>query len=136
MGMEGASELAEEIAKQEEMGKPLVGDLEDFKALRDEHADPTFKAKIEGLAEGYAGLRRVRRDGNCFMRGFLFAWMRQVMVQGLHEERDKVIALVAASKAEQVAAGMQEFIIEDFHEALQTLVEKLQGEDLDEEKLL
>merc|ERR1711934_210468 len=31
---------------------------------------------------------------------------------------------------------MQEFIIEDFHEALQTLVEKLQGEDLDEEKLL
>jgi len=135
--MDEASIAAQEMAVEEELAKPLIGDLEQsFDVLREEHEDPIFRAKIKGLGEGYAGIRRVRRDGNCFLRGFLFAWMRQVMVCNLAEERDRVLALIVASKAEQIEAGMQEFIIEDFHEALQSLVEKLQQSELDEAELV
>ena len=53
---------------------PLVGDKEPFTALRSEYANNArFTHKVDTGAEQFSHMRRVRGDGSCFYRSYLYS---------------------------------------------------------------
>ena len=97
--------------------QPLVGELESapFASLHDEYSSRVWQAQVASLVgKGYRGLRRVRGDGNCFLRAFAVAYMGKFV-----EERDLAGAARARDRAKALAkslksAGFEEMVTEDF----------------------
>lgn len=61
-------------------------------------------------------MRRTRPDGNCFFRGFTFAYFEFLLAS--EEELDKFIELVDKCKDMLVKSGFLFFTIEDFHDTV------------------
>jgi ubiquitin thioesterase protein OTUB1 len=67
--------------KQEEIGNtPLVSTLLDFDSLEQEYAsgESIWSEKIDQLKSSCTGMRRIKKDGNCFYRAFAFRFMELV----------------------------------------------------------
>ncbi|KAJ0401198.1 hypothetical protein P43SY_007617 [Pythium insidiosum] len=104
---------------------PLVGEPAPVLQLRKEfegNANPNFLHGITTLDRHYEAMRRVRRDGNCFFRGFIFALCEQ-LVRRDDSDAEKTAALLARiqtairkSKTELVAIGYSEVAIDTFWE--------------------
>jgi len=71
-------EIEEEIKR-----RPLVGLKEgSFSSLKEElKGTPPFTRKIPHLETKYSTIRRIRGDGNCFYRGFLFRLVEILVFQ-------------------------------------------------------
>lgn len=108
---------------------PMVGDrVGVLSALRAEYArNPMvgFARGIEALDARYASLRRVRKDGNCFYRGFLYRYLEHLCSTEASAraasaspcaELVRIKALVAASKAKILGVGYEESAIDMFWE--------------------
>lgn len=56
----------------------IISEFLSFEALEAEYAENRgFLLKIPYLAERFRGFRRVRGDGNCFYRAFLYSLLEQ-----------------------------------------------------------
>lgn len=80
----------EEIDSQIAASQPLVGPLEPLSMLLQAYKDNPEKGFVEGvedLARRYARMRRIRRDGNCFYRAFLFAYLAGLVEEGIEDGR-------------------------------------------------
>lgn len=113
----------------------LIGELQSPSVLMEEYQNadrPGFVPGVVYLTEKYGHIRRVRGDGNCFYRAFLFSYLEE-LIKGnksdnssyYQEERVRMLSLIVASKEFVVSMGYSEFVIESFHEALVELLENL-----------
>jgi ubiquitin thioesterase protein OTUB1 len=67
-------EIADGVAAQ-----PLIGPPESFEVLTEQlKGNEAFLRKLPNVAARYAALRRVRGDGNCFFRAFIYSLLQQV----------------------------------------------------------
>ena len=75
----------------------------------------------------YKNVRRMRRDGSCFYRAFLFQLFEHLITQT--EDRtlyNKVKAVTEASKEDLMTnAGYDEIVISDFYDAFSEAINKL-----------
>jgi len=108
-------------------------------ALGAEYADNPqrgFATSIRRLDGAYASLRRVRKDGNCFYRGFLYRYLEELLVAQLsHEvacgaasacpELARIRAVVRGSKAALLEVGYEEVVVDDFWETLVGVLDRL-----------
>lgn len=121
----------DEQQSNEGTGGPLVSDPMSVLCLKAEYvgnANANFMHGIEGLSRRYEGLRRVRGDGNCFFRGFIFALCEQLLpptdplalseveLQRQHALRLRIQDTIRKSKGELVAIGYSEVAIDAFWE--------------------
>jgi len=115
----------EEIESQIAATQPLVGALEPPSVLLPDYKDNPakgFVAGVEDLARRYRMMRRVRGDGNCFYRAFLFAYLAGLVEGGVGEggkkkkEWDKLAKTVKDSKGWLVEVGFEEVAIDMFWE--------------------
>lgn len=116
-----AEEIAGEVSK-----RPLVGPLEPLQTLESEYAEnPKFIDKIRAAsAADYPMFRRVRGDGSCFYRAYVFGileWMSQTLRDAKASEADKqqvaaTVKIVEASMDEVMKFGYERFTMEDFYE--------------------
>lgn len=60
------------LKKEIEDQMPFISDLTDLGVLREEYRDNKFELCFEEVHGRYGAVRRLRRDGNCFYRAFLF----------------------------------------------------------------
>ena len=79
-----------------------------------------FRSKAERIANIWHRMRRVRPDGNCFYRAFLFGILERSLAD-LSTLRSKLSSLAENCKN----AGYDSFAIDDFHEMLQDQLESL-----------
>ncbi|XP_047962377.1 OVARIAN TUMOR DOMAIN-containing deubiquitinating enzyme 1 [Salvia hispanica] len=101
----------------EEAGKiPFVGDKEPLSSLADEYesGNPILLEKIKVLTEQYAAIRRTRGDGNCFFRGFMFAYLDHILESQDHAEIDRITVSVEECRKTLISLGYAEFTFEDF----------------------
>lgn len=97
----------------------MVSEIQELSNLaKDYEGNAVFSEKIKHLENFYSGFYRVRGDGNCWYRSFLFA-----LFDCVARRRDNALALrienlVMESKDKLVAAGFPEFGLEDFWEIL------------------
>lgn len=63
--------LTAELKEQQAQSRPLLGTIEPISVLRQEYEGSAgaFSAKIDTLdKDGWSGVRRTRRDGDCWYR--------------------------------------------------------------------
>ena len=114
---------------EEETLPPKIGYLQSPNILLAEYekADsPGFIPGIEYLNMQYKSMRRVRGDGNCFYRAFVFSYVESLLNDyNLEGERKasaeaeivRITEVIARSKEELVDKhGYSEMAIESFHE--------------------
>lgn len=105
---------------------PLVSDPMAVLCLKAEYvgnANANFMHGIDALNRKYEAMRRVRGDGNCFFRGFIFALCEQLLPPRDARAEPAVLALrsriqetIRQSKSELVAIGYSEVAIDAFWE--------------------
>jgi len=86
---------------------------------------------FDELYKRYTHVRRLRRDGNCFYRAFLFQIFEHFIINKEDEQYKKVIAVVEKSKKDLMEIGYDEIVIEDFHEVFLTELKKLATINID-----
>ncbi|XP_071657612.1 ubiquitin thioesterase OTUB1 isoform X2 [Patagioenas fasciata] len=86
--------------------------------------DHVYRQKIQALLQKYSHIRKTRPDGNCFYRAFGFAHLEALLDDAQELQRFKEVS--ARSKEELVAQGFTEFTIEDFHNTLMELIERVE----------
>ncbi|GLI64035.1 hypothetical protein VaNZ11_007192 [Volvox africanus] len=101
---------AEQAQKSE-----YVGIQEPMSALKEEYVNgnQNFVQKIEKLEGNYGTFRRTRGDGNCFFRGFIFAYLESLLLARDLAECNRFTSVVQAWKAHLVDGGFQELVFED-----------------------
>lgn len=96
---------------------PLISGMETISALENEYLDDTvYATKVQDLASKYKSIRRVRPDGNCFFRGFAYAYIEHISKNKTEFEEFKKLA--AQSKDKLVQLGFPVFTLEDFHDVI------------------
>ncbi|CAM8978019.1 unnamed protein product [Rhodiola kirilowii] len=105
-----------DIRDQEAEKIPYVGDKEPLSALTAEYqsGSPILLEKIKVLSDQYGFIRRTRGDGNCFFRGFMFAYLEYLLVSQDQTEVDRVKGNVEQCKKTLQSLGYAEFTFEDF----------------------
>jgi ubiquitin thioesterase protein OTUB1 len=92
-----------------------------------------FVPAIHFLDQKYAGFRKVRRDGNCFYRAFLFSYLDKVLsflekseteAKG-KEELDRFISVILTSKEVLIGLGFSEFTFECIFDEMVELLTRL-----------
>ena len=105
--------------------EPMIGDLISLNSLLAEYQNADLPGYIPGihyLESKYAGLRKIRRDGNCFYRAFLFSYLENIYrllekgsVHGKNE-LDRLISVIKGSKTNLIELGFSEIAFECFYD--------------------
>ena len=95
--------------------QPLISDFENFSGLTAQLAgNANFSRKVEGLATSYLGLHKVRGDGSCFYRSYLFAAIQLAT----HDAAALTVLTdrVGASRDRLLAGGFPDYCVDDAYE--------------------
>jgi|EP00670_Eutreptiella_braarudii_P000960 ubiquitin thioesterase protein OTUB1 len=124
--------------KAEQTSFPLVGDMQGFDELEQEFQGgaEVVLQKIQQLKAKYTGLRRVRRDGNCFIRAFVFGLLETLIGKSDTSEVQRILECIRHSKTTLVASGLEEFTFEDFHETFVSELERVANGECTPDHLL
>ncbi|CAN1187774.1 OVARIAN TUMOR DOMAIN-containing deubiquitinating enzyme 1 [Linum perenne] len=95
---------------------PFIGEREPLSALAAEYqsGNVILQQKIQLLSEQYAAIRRTRGDGNCFFRGFMFAYLEHILRSQDRKEVDRVKLNVEECRKTLQSLGYADFTFEDF----------------------
>ncbi|KAG2448866.1 hypothetical protein HYH02_006216 [Chlamydomonas schloesseri] len=118
-----------------------VGQEENLDALKAEYenGNQNFVQKISKLGERYRTFRRTRGDGNCFFRGFIYAYLEGLLQSQDLVEANRFMSVVQSWKGKLVEGGFQELVFEDAMELLLEQVKEVTRASTDQfsqEKLL
>jgi len=118
--LEQERQIAEEIKASSQM----IGDRTDLTPLQEQFAcDAVYTFKVSSLLPHYSHFRRTRPDGNCFFRGFLFAYLERCIA--LPEELARFKKNIEDSKQELFDLGFPQFTTEDFHDTFVATLEEV-----------
>jgi len=114
------SEIDQEVKKQ-----PLIGPVEPIVSLKSTLTDQIFIDKIDSIPAKYT-VRRLRGDGNCFYRGFLFGLLAQLDTNTPNS--DHLWQKFSSSFSELlVRAGFEPSAVDIFFEVAQEELEALRA---------
>lgn len=120
--MEVENKLKQEINDN----TPFISDLIDLGVLKEEYKDNKFENCFDTLYTRYKRVRRLRRDGNCFYRAFLFQIFEHFILNDDKTLYKQFVELVEASKKDMMeVCGYDEIVIEDFYDTFITELKKL-----------
>ncbi|RXG72833.1 Ubiquitin thioesterase otubain-like [Armadillidium vulgare] len=112
-----------EIAEEIKNSFPLIGPLEGLGSLQKEFEhDVIYSSKLQSK---FSRIRRTRPDGNCFLRGFIFAYL-DYCVQN-REELTRFKKILESSKTELFDLGFPKFTTEDFYDMFVEVVSDLEA---------
>jgi len=109
--------------------QPLTSERKPISSLQALYATETSASNFgQGLQalqqQGYAEIRTVRGDGNCFYRAFLYAVLEQMRRANNESEAKRITAfLKEQSWKDMLAAGYDEMALEVFYDAVVELLE-------------
>ena len=122
LSTEYENKLKQEIAES----SPHISELLDLSVLKQEYAQNKFENCFDVLYTKYKRVRRLRRDGNCFYRAFLFQLMEHCILTDDKTQYNKIVSIIEQSKEDLMKnAGYDEIVIEDFYDTLLDSFKKL-----------
>jgi len=116
--------IAEEVAKSQ----PLVGKLQKLSELEEEYKNNAkFLKKIQTVDKRFPkGFRRVRGDGNCFYRAYLFGCFESM--RNNEDQVSEFAKFILGSLDRLEKAGFPRLTTEDAHDTIIDLVSWLKTE--------
>lgn len=122
----------EAIEREIKESSALVSDYVSLEELKTEYVgNERFLTGIDHLLSlEYRFLKRIRGDGNCFYRAFLYRYLQNM--KGNIDERKRILQVIETSKQELAAVGYTELTIEPFYDAfLEYLTDLNESTDVD-----
>ena len=122
------SEQMEKIRLEIAMSQPMVGPMVNPSTLladyRGNAEEQSFCAGIDYLSKTYKVMRKVRGDGNCFFRAFLFGYLENLLELYNNvaskdialTELNRFTAIINGSLQDLESVGYPVFAVETFHE--------------------
>ena len=115
----------------------MIGEAKELDSLLEEYTSDESKGfcyQLKTLCNNYM-IRRVRGDGNCFYRAFLFAYLDKLLVglsdtekkNGALKELERFKGIISKSLSDLVSVGYSEFALEIFSDMLIELLEQLRS---------
>jgi len=100
----------------------------DLGVLKEEYKANKFENCFDVLYGRYKQVRRMRRDGSCFYRAFLFQLFEHCITNTQDRSLlEKVKRITDESKQDLMTnAGYDEIVIEDFYDSFKEAVDKLE----------
>ncbi|GLC34475.1 hypothetical protein PLESTB_001257100 [Pleodorina starrii] len=116
-----------QIRAEQAQKSEYVGFEEPMSALKEEYinGNQNFVQKIGKLESSYSTFRRTRGDGNCFFRGFIYAYLESLLLTHDLAECNRFTSVVQSWKARLVEGGFQELVFEDAMDLLLEQVKEL-----------
>jgi len=99
-----------------ELTTPLIS--EDFKidVLIEEYKDnEEYSKSIENITKKYKYIRKVRRDGNCFYRSFIFRLFEYICIKNQKTLFEKIKQKIVNAKELTTKNGYEWTVVEDFY---------------------
>ena len=131
-----SNEYENQLKKDIEDNSPFISELMDTNVVMHEYTGTKFEASFSQLIKskeeggrGYQHIRRLRRDGNCFYRAYLFQLFEHYALDmGEYKTQyDNLIKIVEESKEDlSKNAGYEEIVIEDFYDVFLENLKKLE----------
>lgn len=119
----------EAIEKEVKTNSKLVAGKEDIGILLKEYEqNPSFLNGIQYLTSHYANIRKIRGDGNCFYRGFLFAFVERFYQQ--EQVLQDFLDRIKQTRTELVQVGYEDSTLEIFYDTLVEYVQNLKNVQL------
>ena len=136
VGPSGGSEIMDQINLNQDYenelrkaineSMPFISDLQPLNLMQHEFGDSKFVKCFDALQQRYTQIRRLRRDGNCFYRAFLYQIFEHFVLSGCGTDYNNFIKMLKESKDDLVKEGGYDLIvIEDFFDCFLEEVEKL-----------
>lgn len=106
---------------------PLVSKLVEIDILKAEYAgNDGFLRKLDSLSKRFSSIRRIRPDGNCFYRAYLFGILEQIA--GNKERHAAFTATAKQTLQYCLDVGYEKVAVEDFADVFNMCVGDLSGE--------
>ena len=122
--------LMEEIEKEIRETQVLTSNKLEVAKLRDAYEkDSNFDRGVVYLQQHYRNLRRVRGDGNCYYRAFLYSLCDHLNHPNQEQELKRITSLIKSSMDRLETLGYERFAIETFWEEMVELLESLPKDD-------
>ncbi len=118
----------EQISSSIAANQPMISEAMSPDCLAQEyalnHTSTGFVPGIQFLAKNYRFLRKVRGDGNCFYRAFLFGYLESLLVDYQLPERkdlairehERMTGKIQNCMKDIVDVGYSEFAVETFYD--------------------
>lgn len=125
------------IQKEIQETQPIVSEPLPLSTLEPEFLqNEIFLLKIQNIKTRYPTFRKIRGDGQCFYRSYLFGIFEKIVSKKDQNLFDKMHKLVKDSKEYLVKAGFEEYVLEDFQELFLEKLELAIKEDTNMEKIM
>jgi hypothetical protein len=112
MSIEYVNNLRQEI----EMTTPLISnELPISELLEDYKSNNEYSSSIKEITNKYKYIRKVRRDGNCFYRSFIYRIFEYICIKNNKNLYDHVVKKLTESKDLIIRNGYDWTFIEDFY---------------------
>eukprot|EP00775_Hariotina_reticulata_P006107 gene6107-6345_t len=104
-----------DVIRESERHKPYIGDQETLDGLKAEyvHGSQVFVGKIAALQSQYSSMRRIRGDGNCFFRSFIYRYLEWLLQQQHEQECQRFASCLQEWKQKLLEAGYDAIVFED-----------------------
>ena len=112
LSIEYENSLRQEI----ELSSPLVSEELSIKVLLDDYkSNAEYSTSIKQITDKYKYIRKVRRDGNCFYRSFIYRIFEYICLKNNKKLYDHMVKKINDAKDLIIRNGYDWAFIEEFH---------------------
>ena len=105
------------LRKEIELTTPLISDELPISKLTEEYkSNEEYLKSIENISKKYKTYRKVRRDGNCFYRSFIYRLFEQACIRNDKVLFEKIKQKIIESKNLTEKNGYEWAVVQDFYE--------------------
>ena len=105
------------LRKEIELTTPLISDELPISKLTEEYkSNEEYLKSIENISKKYKKYRKVRRDGNCFYRSFIYRLFEQTCIRNDKVLFEKIKQKIIESKNLTEKNGYEWAVVQDFYE--------------------
>ena len=96
---------------------PLISENISVNKLVDEYkSNEEYSKSVENISKKYKEIRKVRRDGNCFYRAFIFRLFEHICMKNNKELFEKIKQKIIGAKELTGRNGYDWIVVEDFYD--------------------
>lgn len=106
-----------DIRKELELTTPLISEELPISKLTEEYkSNEEYLKSIENISKRYKTYRKIRRDGNCFYRSFIYRLFEQTCIKNDKNLFEKINKKIVESKNLTEKNGYEWNVVQDFYQ--------------------
>jgi len=87
------------MSSSDEIGTPLISESLDIAVLLNEYIDqPEYLNSVQTIINKYKTIRKIKRDGNCFYRGFIYRIFEYISMNNKTELYNKMLRKIEEAR--------------------------------------